>query len=263
MAAPLFQHLLQPTKFDEYLDEIGLEHVTPEARVKMVDDLTEIVQYRIVTEAFSSLTDEEKEEYIALMQEAVKDDNYIKSNQFLYQHIPDIEAFVDEIVQEELSKLKPGAAVFRKVTEEFLFHLKKRQQYELEPEPNLPLDTKLIPPTPDKTLSIEELKKISARPLEYPIAEESNELIGKSESFTGETSETKDLVDNSSDDQSSTASPTSNPFPWELPPLPETPARSEQPTNQTLTLNDDSRAGQAIIHTSSQAINDELEAIQN
>jgi hypothetical protein len=269
MAAPLFQQILQPTKFDEYLDELGLGNMSPQARVKMADDLMQIVQYRIVTEAYSSLSAQEKLDYMELMQEAVKNDNYTKSNQFLYQHIPEIETFAEEIIDEELEKLRPGAAVFRKVTDEFLEHLKKGQKFEEEGAPNLPLDTSLIPPTADdEPIAPEEAAKIASRPLEAPLRQEALE--------TPEAPEVAPLPQ-PSDTVADETPDLSAPFPWELPPdtsssVSDTTGAADSMSGNT-SMSDtspdladspaDTAQNSSNNGASSQAMADELDALKN
>lgn len=149
MAAPLFQHVFQPTEFDDYLEEIGLGNISPEARLQMIDEFREGVLYEIVIRGFSSLGEDEQFEYVRLMKDANKSGDYSKTNEFLYKHIPDIEAMIEEIVDDVKRRMRPGAAVLRKVSDEFLAHIAAREKYESEGEPNLPLDASLIPPTPD------------------------------------------------------------------------------------------------------------------
>lgn len=233
MATPLSQYIFQPSKLDEYLDEIGLGSMSPEARVKLVDDLTQIIQYRIVTEVYSSLSAEEKLEYMGLMQEAVKNNNFTKSNEFLFRNIPDIDALVDEIVEEELEKMRPGAAVFRKVTDEFIEHLKKRKQYETDGEPILPLDASKIPASPNETPT-EAAGRIADRPLEAPLAPKPEEAA---------------------DDST---------FPWESPT--DTSVNSGTPSTLDTSASDTSSVNPPPTSSepdSSQAMTDELSAVNN
>lgn len=156
MAAPVFQSVLQPTKLDQYIDELGLTNMTPEAKLQLADDLTETVQYKLITRAFTSLTVQEKTEYVRLMQEANASGNYAQANDFLYQHFPDIEVLVEELVTETLEEMRPGANVLRKVSDDLMAHIAKQAKYMAEGQPNLPIDTSKIPAQPEEDVVVNE-----------------------------------------------------------------------------------------------------------
>lgn len=132
MATPILGSIFKPTDFDNFLEEIGLGDMSPEARLQLVDNMTQSVQYRIITEIFSSLSGEQKLELVRLMQEAKKtgDDNPV--NDWLLQQLPDIEGMVDDIVEQEKQRLRPGAATMQKVLDEFLTLIEQRRAVEAE-----------------------------------------------------------------------------------------------------------------------------------
>lgn len=130
MAPPLTGSIFKPTDFDRYLEEIGLGDLSPEARIKLVDTLHESVQYRIVTEVLSSLSTQQKLELARLMQEANKTGEDTPVNDYLLKQIPDVEGLVDDIIEQEKRKLRPGAATLQKVLDEYFTYAEKRQRYE-------------------------------------------------------------------------------------------------------------------------------------
>lgn len=120
------QSIFQPTDFDLFLDEVGLGEMTPEARIQLVDNLRQAISYRIVTEIYTQLSVEQKTQLVELMQKADETGDEKPVNDFLLKCIPDVEALVDDIVESEKNKLRPGAAMFQKFLEGYLATLERK-----------------------------------------------------------------------------------------------------------------------------------------
>ncbi len=110
MAQPLTQTVFQPTDFDLFLDEVGLQDVTGKARLALVDKLRDSVHYSIVSKIAKHLDFEGQITFVNLMKEADKTGNEAPVNEFLFQKIPHIESLIEESIEEVKDKLRFSSA---------------------------------------------------------------------------------------------------------------------------------------------------------
>jgi hypothetical protein len=101
MATPLTQSIFQPLDFDLFLEEIGLlGDLGAEARVALSDQITEAIEYAMITKIFHRLTPYQQGELVQLMQEADKTGNEAPVNDYLLGIIPDADILAKEAVEE-------------------------------------------------------------------------------------------------------------------------------------------------------------------
>lgn len=143
MATPLLQSIFTPTDFDTFLDEVGFGHMSAQARLKLVDDMSYAVQYGVMTRILTELKPEQKLRLIELMQEAKKTGDFSVPNNYVSDQFPDLEVIVDEIIERVKSQLRPGRVSLEKIMDEFFDAAEKRVAYEkamLPSEPKSPTE---------------------------------------------------------------------------------------------------------------------------
>lgn len=168
MTTPLVQSVFKPTDFDLFLDEIGLESLTGRDRIAMVDRITQILEYQLVTTIFDKLSTEKKIELVELMKRADETGNEAPVNEYLHQHLPDIEALVDEAISKVKNDLRVSTASINDSIEKHMAILEMDKASAITPDK----EEEFNPPPPIQELSSFDPQHYSAtRPIPEKIKE--------------------------------------------------------------------------------------------
>jgi ElaB/YqjD/DUF883 family membrane-anchored ribosome-binding protein len=82
------------------IEELGLETLPEEQKITLLEQMTTLVQKRVMLRIMEVLTEVEKDEFEKLLEE--KGEDAIEIANFLREKIPNL----DELVKEEIVKLK-------------------------------------------------------------------------------------------------------------------------------------------------------------
>jgi hypothetical protein len=130
MALPLLYSIIKPTDFDKQLDEIGLQHLTGEDRIKLVDELTEAAQYTVVTRMLTTMTPEQKVKLTELMKAANKSGDHTEANQYVLEQFPDIDVLVDEVAEDLMKQLKPGPVSLQHMLDSYIKYKEQKLEFQ-------------------------------------------------------------------------------------------------------------------------------------
>lgn len=142
MAQPLTQSYFKPTDFDKFIDELGLNNLSPRSRIEFVDKIRQAVEFTFITKLFRRLSEDKKIKLVELMQEADKTGNEAPVNEFLETEFPDVEGIVDEAIDKIKNDLRLSTASIADSFEQVMADLGKQIQ-PARPDDNPPSEANL------------------------------------------------------------------------------------------------------------------------
>ncbi len=120
MATPINTPIIQPTDFDQFLDELGLGILSQEERDDLAKQAREMATYAVIVKIRQAVGTDKIKEFTELMERAYETGDHTEFNQFFQRAVPNPDFLIEEAVEEVKKTIRAALRNMPKMMEKYM-----------------------------------------------------------------------------------------------------------------------------------------------